>query len=151
MAASIKFYQSLGLKLTYGGPKSPFSTLGLGGADNTLHVNLFKPDQDKIDAESWGRVIIYVSDVDKMAELARSSGYKPEFDPKDAPWGERYFHIRDPSGHELSFAKKIQGHRFWNRKEIQPTFDEILSAHGKKAMIACAAGAAALLIWQSRC
>jgi uncharacterized glyoxalase superfamily protein PhnB len=27
--------------------------------------------------------------------------------PSDAPWGERYFHIRDPDGHELSFARRL--------------------------------------------
>ena len=26
-------------------------------------------------------------------------------DPRDAPWGERYFHMRDPDGHELSSAR----------------------------------------------
>ena len=27
--------------------------------------------------------------------------------PRDAEWGERYFHIADPDGHELSFAKPL--------------------------------------------
>jgi hypothetical protein len=26
----------------------------------------------------------------------------------DAPWGERYFHICEPDGYELSFAKPIK-------------------------------------------
>jgi hypothetical protein len=26
----------------------------------------------------------------------------------DAPWGERYFHIREPDGYQLSFAKPIK-------------------------------------------
>jgi hypothetical protein len=25
--------------------------------------------------------------------------------PQDAPWGERFFHVTDPDGHELSFAE----------------------------------------------
>jgi uncharacterized glyoxalase superfamily protein PhnB len=24
--------------------------------------------------------------------------------PRDAEWGERFFHLTDPDGHELSFA-----------------------------------------------
>ncbi|MDQ6724001.1 MAG: VOC family protein [Thermoproteota archaeon] len=28
-----------------------------------------------------------------------------ENEPMDAPWGERYFHIREPGGYQLSFAK----------------------------------------------
>ncbi len=27
--------------------------------------------------------------------------------PRDASWGERYFHMRDPDGHELSFARPL--------------------------------------------
>jgi uncharacterized glyoxalase superfamily protein PhnB len=28
-------------------------------------------------------------------------------EPRDAEWGERYFHLTDPDGHELSFARPI--------------------------------------------
>jgi uncharacterized glyoxalase superfamily protein PhnB len=28
--------------------------------------------------------------------------------PRDAGWGERFFHITDPDGHELSFAELLQ-------------------------------------------
>ncbi len=27
--------------------------------------------------------------------------------PTDAPWGERFFHVTDPDGHELSFAELL--------------------------------------------
>jgi hypothetical protein len=33
-------------------------------------------------------------------------GLNPE-KPRDAAWGERYFHMPDPDGHELSFARPI--------------------------------------------
>jgi catechol 2,3-dioxygenase-like lactoylglutathione lyase family enzyme len=33
-------------------------------------------------------------------------GFHPEI-PRDASWGERYFHMSDPEGHELSFARPI--------------------------------------------
>ena len=33
-------------------------------------------------------------------------GFAPDR-PKDASWGERYFHMLDPDGHELSFARPI--------------------------------------------
>ena len=49
-----------------------------------------------------------ISVIGKMLyERIRSAGYVPETEPEDAPWGERFFHIRDPSGHELSFAKPL--------------------------------------------
>lgn len=28
--------------------------------------------------------------------------------PTDALWGERYFHIREPDGYQLSFAKPLE-------------------------------------------
>ena len=31
----------------------------------------------------------------------------PEGSPTDAEWGEHYFHITDPDGHELSIAKRL--------------------------------------------
>jgi hypothetical protein len=27
--------------------------------------------------------------------------------PRDAEWGERFFHLIDPDGHELSFARPL--------------------------------------------
>ena len=30
-----------------------------------------------------------------------------ENEPSDAAWGERYFHIREPDGYQLSFATPI--------------------------------------------
>ena len=33
-------------------------------------------------------------------------GFHPD-SPQDASWGERYFHLPDPDGHELSFARPI--------------------------------------------
>ena len=44
-------------------------------------------------------------DVDAYYTLAVSAGLRPEFSPRDDSLGERYFHIFDPEGHELSFAR----------------------------------------------
>ena len=35
------------------------------------------------------------------------NGPNPQFAPRDAPWNERYFHLTDPDGHELSFARPL--------------------------------------------
>ena len=48
-----------------------------------------------------------VDDVDACHARAIAAGYKPEAEARDAPWGERFFHIRDPDGHELSFARPL--------------------------------------------
>ena len=52
----------------------------------------------------WGRVIFYHSDVDALHARVVAAGYRPDTAPGDAEWGERFFHLTDPDGHELSFA-----------------------------------------------
>jgi uncharacterized glyoxalase superfamily protein PhnB len=49
-------------------------------------------------------VIFYHSDVDELYARLVATGYPIEAAPRDAEWGERFFHISDPDGHELSFA-----------------------------------------------
>ncbi len=61
------------------------------------------PDRRRV----WGRVVFWVADVDAMYRLARTAGFDVQTAPADAPWGERYFHVRDPDGHELSFARPL--------------------------------------------
>ena len=48
----------------------------------------------------WGRVIFYVADVDALHKRALAAGYRPTTSPRDAEWGERFFHLNDPDGHE---------------------------------------------------
>ena len=55
----------------------------------------------------WGRLIFYVTDVDALWNHLKDRGFDPEI-PRDASWGERYFHMADPDGHELSFARPLQ-------------------------------------------
>jgi uncharacterized glyoxalase superfamily protein PhnB len=55
----------------------------------------------------WGRIIFFVDDVDAMYDRVVAAGAAPHMVPSDAPWGERYFHVTDPAGHELSFAKLL--------------------------------------------
>jgi hypothetical protein len=42
-----------------------------------------------------------------MREWSRPA-YRPDTAPRDAEWGERFFHLTDPDGHELSFAWPLQ-------------------------------------------
>ena len=100
MARSVEFYQStVGLSLLYGGPDAGFTSFSIG--DGYLNLIL---DVDR-QPSWWGRLIIYVDDVDQMYRQVTQSGEQPTTTPEDAPWGERYFHVNDPDGHELSFAK----------------------------------------------
>ncbi|OEU08090.1 Glyoxalase/Bleomycin resistance protein/Dihydroxybiphenyl dioxygenase [Fragilariopsis cylindrus CCMP1102] len=117
MEASCLFYKKLGLHCTFGGkPDSMFSTFSNNGESNnaTLHINLeLNKDYNK-DSPGWGRCVFHVKDVDALYEKAMNAGLQPEFEPTDANWGERYFQILDPMGHEISLAKRIEDHPRWN-------------------------------------
>ncbi len=102
MSASVRFYSALGFELTYGDEGATFVSLRCGDS----YLNLIERAGDK-QAGWWGRVIFHVSDVDAMFERVESNGFAAETQPRDADWGERYFHMRDPAGHELSFAKPL--------------------------------------------
>ena len=41
---------------------------------------------------------------EKLLELAEDQS---DAAAADVPWGERFFHISDPDGHEMSFAKLL--------------------------------------------
>ena len=41
-------------------------------------------------------------------QVAERLNVSMNFEPaKDAPWGERFLHVADPDGHELSFAEPL--------------------------------------------
>ena len=102
MAEAVAFYQLLGFHLLYGGEEAPFTSFRVG----TGYLNL-QLDNVGSPRRVWGRVVLWVYDVDAMYRRAVTAGFDPETSPADAPWGERYFHIHDPDGHELSFARPL--------------------------------------------
>jgi catechol 2,3-dioxygenase-like lactoylglutathione lyase family enzyme len=102
MARAVRFYRSLGFSLRYGGEDSAFTSFSVGSS----YLNLIAQPEDRR-WSWWGRVIFYVSDVDALYERAVAKGLDPDFTPRDAEWGERYFHVTDPDGHQLSFAKPL--------------------------------------------
>ena len=103
MGSAVAFYCSLGFELAFGGPDAAFSTFRVGQSYLNLQLDpMFSPVR-----EVWGRVIFWVDDVDAMYVRAVDAALTPIGEPSDAPWGERYFHIRDRDGHELSFARRL--------------------------------------------
>lgn len=104
MARAVRFYRALGFELAYGGEHATFTSFAVGQG----HLNLTAEAPDR-QWSWWGRVILYVEDVDALYARARTQGFEPEAAPRDAEWGERYFHIADPDGHELSFARPLRG------------------------------------------
>lgn len=103
MQASVRFYRNvLGMKLLYGGERSGFCSLR-ATASETAILNL----EQGQGVSGWGRIIFHVTDVDAFWSHLKGNGFDPEI-PRDASWGERYFHVLDPDGHELSLARPFE-------------------------------------------
>ena len=121
MERSCNFYSNIpGFKLTFGGTSNDsFSTYQIGKYNSIAFLNLELKklsDNDDIDqvnnSNNFGRIIFYTDDVDRLYTYFKtnksiSNLIRLENEPVDAPWNERYFHIREPDGYQLSFAQSI--------------------------------------------
>ena len=98
MPEAIAFYTTLGFTLVYGDPTARFCSLQAGEAFVNLTVTPgYTPAW-------WGRTIFRVDDVDALYQTVLAQGFTPAA-PQNGFWGERYFQLTDPNGHELSFAQ----------------------------------------------
>ncbi len=97
MAASVRFYRLCGFELIYGGESARFTSFRAGASYLNLTV-------EPADIKWWGRAIFYDDGVDGLYTRLVAAGYRPQAAPRDASWGERFFHVTDPDGHEISFA-----------------------------------------------
>ena len=104
MSRAVQFYRRLGFQVIHGGENASFTSFRAG----TGYLNLTAQPAER-QWSWWGRVIFYVSDVDALHDRAVAQGLRPDTTPRDAEWGERYFHLTDPDGHEISFAKPLSG------------------------------------------
>lgn len=102
MSRAVQFYRALGFALRYGGEDASFTSFHAGSS----YLNLVQAPPERR-WSWWGRVIFHVDDVDALYRSALEQGLAPESAPADAAWGERYFHITDPDGHEISLAKPL--------------------------------------------
>ena len=107
MPRALAFYQAiLNQEPLYGNESvSAFASFQIGEG----YLNLILTPQGGW--SWWGRVIFHVDDVDALYQRMRDAGLQPETAPADASWGERFFHITDPDGHELSFAKRLDNNK----------------------------------------
>jgi catechol 2,3-dioxygenase-like lactoylglutathione lyase family enzyme len=103
MARAVRFYRMLGFQLLYGSEDAAFSSFRAG----SNFINLISQPPER-QWSWWGRLIFYVSDVDALHSRLVAAGFPPDTAPRDAEWGERFFHLTDPDGHELSFARPLR-------------------------------------------
>jgi catechol 2,3-dioxygenase-like lactoylglutathione lyase family enzyme len=108
MVAAVRFYRTAGFEVLYGGETANFTSFRAGDG----FLNLIAQPADK-QWSWWGRAIFYESDIDALYDRLVVAGIRPAAPPRDAEWGERFFHVTDPDGHEISFAWPLreQGNR----------------------------------------
>ena len=103
MKASVQFYRDVfGMEVLYGGEGAFFSSLRAGKAESAI-LNLEQGER----VNGWGRLIFHFANGDALWRRFNKLGFEPE-KPQNASWGERYFHLLDPDGHELSFARPLR-------------------------------------------
>ncbi|HZT89428.1 MAG TPA: VOC family protein [Stellaceae bacterium] len=102
MRRAVRFYRLIGFEMLYGGEEASFTSFKAGGG--FLNLIAVPPAQRWA---WWGRAIFYVSDVDALYTRLAAAGCPVAAPPRDAEWGERFFHVTDPDGHELSFARPL--------------------------------------------
>jgi len=100
MAQSVEFYRKLELELLYGGEHTSFTSFRAGEGV----INLIRTGSKA--GIWWGRIILRVEELDSLYQRLKEVGLEPET-PRDGEWDERFFHLKDPDGHELSFAQLL--------------------------------------------
>jgi len=131
MERSCRFYSQVpGFKLVYGSSDDTFTTfeieeeeehkskmclnLELGTNNNREPPNHIAENDNGWKRQHFGRIIFHTEDVDRLYSYFKNNDsisnlISFENEPTNAAWGERYFHIREPDGYQLSFAEPIAG------------------------------------------
>ena len=129
MERSCRFYSQVpGFKLVYGSSDDTFTTfeieeeeehkskmclnLELGINNNREPPNHIAENDNGWKRQHFGRIIFHTKDVNRLYSYFKNNNsisnlISFENEPTNAAWGERYFHIREPDGYQLSFAEPI--------------------------------------------
>ena len=103
MGRAVAFYGDLGFEVRYGGADDEFTSLRAGpGYLNLQHDPAWRPVSGCGVGSSCGSTTSTRCTTGPERRVVRR---RPT--PPTPPWGERYFHISDPDGHELSFARAL--------------------------------------------
>jgi catechol 2,3-dioxygenase-like lactoylglutathione lyase family enzyme len=116
MNKSYEFYSKIpGFAPSYSSKNFTTFTLEENSGKQT-HLNLELSIQDNLTDNKprhFGRIIFHTDNVDALYCYIKNDGFLSkiiiiESNPANAKWGERYFHIRDPDGYQISFAQPLK-------------------------------------------
>lgn len=104
------FYEQLGFIVTKREPEHVSIRLNWFWIDFHPQDKEDKPEFQKeavLEPKGAGQFLyIKVDDVDGFYQGLQEKGIKPSSQPKDWPWGNREFVVRDPDGYKLVFFNK---------------------------------------------
>ncbi|OGK47905.1 hypothetical protein A2963_03580 [Candidatus Roizmanbacteria bacterium RIFCSPLOWO2_01_FULL_40_13] len=104
------FYKALGFKIEINKPDHLSIKLNWFWLDFHPADRENKPEFQKEASFSnkGAGLFLYISvnDVDEFYKGLLAKGLKPSSKPRDWPWGNREFVVRDPDGYKLVFFKK---------------------------------------------
>lgn len=107
---SEKFYKKLGFDVVRSDDEA--SIVNLGGFTITLVAmrdeEEFKRDSMAVERGRGVYTYIRVDDVDKWHAKMQKKGITPATEPRDWPWGNREFIVKDPDGYKLCFWQPIK-------------------------------------------
>ena len=105
-----KFYEALGFQFDKREPDHVSIRLNWFWIDFHPQDKEDKPEfQKEAELSNKGAgLFLYISveNVDDFYKSLLSKGLKPSNEPRDWPWGNREFVIRDPDGYKLVFFKR---------------------------------------------
>ncbi len=105
------FYQKIGFEVV--GSSDMMATLKLDDFELMLVSAKGSSGEFATDAlaDKKGKglyVNLSVEDVDKKYQELKAAGIEPKTEPRDWPWGNREFVLKDPDGYKIVFWQKIK-------------------------------------------
>ena len=101
MSRSVRFYTALGFSVRYGGERAAFTSLHAG----SCYLNLIAARRSPLVMVGAGA---FTYPRRRIPSPRPGAGAGTDNRAWGCPGGERYFHISDPDGHELSFARRLE-------------------------------------------
>ncbi|HUB93950.1 MAG TPA: VOC family protein [Verrucomicrobiae bacterium] len=110
--ASLSFYKTLGFELVSN--DGSVAEVGLNGSRIQLVAQETARDQNEsFQKDAFGEpkgtgvyLNVEVTAIDNYYKQLVEDGIKPSTEPKDWPWGQREFVVRDPDRYKLVFYEK---------------------------------------------
>lgn len=106
---SEKFYKKLGFTVEQSDDEHSLVSLGGFKLDLVSMRDQEPFTRDSMSGDKGRGVYIYISveDVDAKYEQLATKGLRPATQPKDWPWGNREFILKDPDGYKLCFWQAV--------------------------------------------